>query len=84
MFKTPAKAAILDFHSELFLVFLIYKLPRYFLPSFESTGLSVQKNFLIQFQDGDGNGHVGCPMGTILAIFGLQVTSIFPIKFRVN
>ena len=53
-----------------------------FLPSFESTGLSVQeKKRKIDFQDG---GHLGFPTGTILAIFDLQVTLMLPTKFRVN
>ena len=35
----------------------------------------------IDFQDG---GHLGFPIGTILAIFVLQVTLILPSKFGVN
>ena len=50
------KATILDFQSERFLLVLICKLPRYFLSSFESTGLSVQifmmaaRYFLLSFE----------------------------------
>ena len=52
------------------------------LPSFESTGISVQKiKRKIDFQDG---GHLGFPIGTIIAIFDLQVTLKLPTKFRVN
>ena len=48
----------------------------------ESIGLSVQeKNRKIDFQDG---GHLGFPIGTILAIFYLQVTPMLPSKFGVN
>ena len=48
----------------------------------ESTGLSVQeKKRKIDFQDG---GHLGFPIGTILAIFDLQVTLMLPSKFGVN
>ena len=48
--------------------------------SFESTGLLIQeKKFKIDFQDG---GHLGFPIGTILAIFDLQVTLICPTKFE--
>ena len=61
-----AMAAIWDFLSQLFEPFFIYKSPRYFLPSFESIGLSVQKKGKIDFQDGR---HPGFPIGTILAIF---------------
>ena len=52
----------------------IYKSPRCFLASLESIGLSVQeKKRKIDFQDG---GHHGFPIGTILAIFDLQVTPV--------
>ena len=53
-----------------------------FRASLESIGLSVQeKKRKIDFQDG---GHQGFPIGTILAIFDLQVTLILPTKYRVN
>ena len=56
--------------------------PRCFLASLESTGLLVQeKKRKIDFQDG---GHLGFPIGMILAIFDLQVTLILPSKFGVN
>ena len=29
-------------------------------------------------------GHLGFPIGTILAIFDLQVTPMLPTKYRVN
>ena len=62
-------AAILDFQSARFSLFLIYKSPRCFLASLEAIGLSVQeKKRKIDFQDG---GHLGFPMGMILAIFDL-------------
>ena len=35
----------------------------------------------IDFQDG---GHLGVPIGSILAIFDLQVTLMLPSKFGVN
>ena len=38
----------------------------------------------IDFQDGGHGGHVGFPIGTILAIFDLQVTLMLPSKFGVN
>ena len=51
----------------------------------ESTGLSVQeKKRRIDFQDGGHGGHLGFPIGTILAIFDLQVTLMVPSKFGVN
>ena len=65
--------------------FLIYKSPQYFLPSFESTGLSFQKEKRkIDFQDGCHGGHLGFPIGTILAIFDLQVIPMLLSKFGVN
>ena len=38
----------------------------------------------IDFQDGHHGGHLGFPIGTILAIFDLQVTLMLPTKFGVN
>ena len=38
----------------------------------------------IDFQDGCHGGHLGFPIGMILAIFDLQVTRILPSKFGVN
>ena len=59
----------------------LYRSPDY-QTSFESVGISVQmKKFNIGFQDG---GHLGFSIRKILATFDLQVTSILPIKFRVN
>ena len=36
------------------------------------------------FQDGCHGGHLGYPIGKILAIFDLQVTPMSPNKFGVN
>ena len=38
----------------------------------------------IDFQDGGNGGHLGYPIGTILAIFDLQVTLMLPSNFEVN
>ena len=38
----------------------------------------------IDFQDSHHNGHLGFLIGTILAIFDLQVTPILPTDFHVN
>ena len=63
-------AAILDFRLARF---LIYKSPWCFLASLESTGLLVQeKKWKIDFQDGGHGGHLGFPIGTILAIYDLR------------
>ena len=69
-------AAILDFRSERFELFLIFKLP--FLPSLL---LVQEKKRQADFQDG---GQLGFPIGTILAIFHLQIVPILPTKFRVS
>ena len=78
-------AANLDLRSARFQLFLIYESSQCFLPSFETNGLSVQeKKRKIDFQDGCHGGHLGHPIGTILAIFDLQVTPMSPTKFGVN
>ena len=80
-----AMAAILDFQSARFSIFLIYKSPRCFLASLEAIGLSVQKKKRkIDFQDGSHGGHLGFPISTILAIFDLHFTLMLPSKFGVN
>ena len=38
----------------------------------------------IDFQDGCHGGHLGYPIGTILAFFDLQVTPMSPTKFGVS
>ena len=79
-----AMAAILDFQLEQF-YFFYYKLPRCFLPSFESIGLSVQeKKRKINFQDSRHGGHLRFPIGTIRAIFDLKVTLMIPTMFQVS
>ena len=76
-----AMAAILDFRSPRFKPVLIYKSPQCFLASLESTGLLVQeKKQKIDFQDGCHGGHLGFPIGTILAIYDLQVIPMIPTK----
>ena len=51
----------------------------------ESIALSVQeKKRKIDFQDGRNGGHLGFQIGTILAIFDLQVTPMLPSKFGVK
>ena len=66
-----AMEAILYFLLEQFWLFLIYKSPQCFLPCLESVGFWVkEKKQKIDFQDG---GHLGFPIGKILAIFDLQV-----------
>ena len=62
------------FHSE------VFDLPiaSIFPASFKSVGLSVQEiKGNIDFQDG---GHLGLPIGTVLAVFDLQIALIFPTK----
>ena len=48
-------------------------------------GLLVQeKERKIDFPDSGHGGYLGFRIGTILAIFDLQVTPMFPTKFQVN
>ena len=62
----------------------LYCLPDYHT-SFETIGFLVQeKKLKIDFHGGSHGGHFGFPIRMILATFDLQVTLIFPIKFRVN
>ena len=73
-----ARATILDFRSERYLLLLIYRSPRYFLSSFKSMGLSVQdKKFKIDFQGGNCSGHLGYLIRMILAISNLQSPQCF-------
>ena len=61
--------------------FLIYKSPRCFL-SFKSTGLwDLEKKRKIDFHNGS---HLGFPIGTTLANFGLQVSPMLLTKFQAN
>ena len=51
----------------------------------KSIGLSVkEKKSKIDFQNGGHGGHLGFPIGPILAIFDLQVTPMIPTTFQVN
>ena len=60
-------------------------LPIKFLSSFKTTGILFQeKRLKIDFQDDGHSGHLGFPIGTILAIFNVQVTPMLPTKFQVN
>ena len=69
IFRMAAMTAILDFQTERFSYFFIYKSTQYFLPSFESAGLSVQKKkFKMGFKDGGHGGNLRFSIGTILAI----------------
>ena len=78
-----AMVAILNFQSEGFKLFLIYKSPQCFLHRFKATGLTVlEKKRKIDFQDGHHGGHLEFPIEMILAIFDLQVTQCFLPSFE--
>ena len=53
---------------------------RYKRTRYVGSGEKVQK----EFQDGNRGGHLRYSIGTILAIFALQVISILSIMFTVN
>ena len=77
----------LGFLTRTILAVLIKKSPWCFLPSFKSIGLSVQeKKRKTDFQDDRHGCHLGFPIGSILAIFDLQVTPMLPTcaKFQVK
>ena len=65
----------MDFQSEQFQLCLMYKSPRCFIPSFKSTGLSVQKKKR-------KSDPLIVPIGPILAICDPQVTPMVPTKFQ--
>ena len=74
--KMATTTAILDFLSEQIWLILIYKSPQCFLLSFKSIGLLVQeKEGKTDFQDGHHGGHLGFPIGSILAIFDLSMVN---------
>ena len=51
----------------------------------KSVGLSVQENKLkINFKNGRHGSHLGFHVGSIFAIFDVQVTPMLPTKFQVN
>ena len=78
-----AMAAILDFPSEQFYLFLSTSHPRGFLPSFMPTGLSYQeKKWKIDFQDGGHSGPLGFRTGTILAILLFKTLRCFLSNFK--
>ena len=59
--------------------------PQCFLPSLESTGFLVEeKKRKIDFQDGHHGGHLRFPIGTVLAIFDLQVTPMLRTEIKFN
>ena len=49
-----------------------------------SRALGLEKKRKIDFQDSRHGGHHGFKIGTVLAIFVLQVTLMLPTKFLVN
>ena len=73
-------AASLDFRSERFYLFLIYKT---YLLSFKSISLPLMwKNRKIDFPDTSHGGHIRYSIETILADFDVLVSSMLPTKFQ--
>ena len=80
IFKMAAVMAILHFQTERFKLSFIYKSSRCFLPSFKSIGLSFQeKKRKIDFQYGRHGGHLGYPIGMILAIFASHPDAFYQV-----
>ena len=67
-----ATAVILDLIGMILAIFIVYKSPQYFQPSFESVGLLVQRR----------SSKIN--IWSDLAIFNLQVIPILPIKSPVD
>ena len=57
---------------ETIVAILIYKSDRYLFSNFESAGLTVQKKFKIDLQNGVRTGHLVFLVGVIIAIFDYQ------------
>ena len=88
-FQDGGHSSYLGFPIITILAFFNYKSARFFLqcflPSLKSSGLSIQeKRRQIDFQDSSHGGHLGFLIGTILAMFDLQVTPMLPTKFQVS
>ena len=82
--KMATTVAILDFGLELFKQFLIYKSPRCFLPKFWVKwpfGSGEAKKQIFKFA---AMVAIASPIGTILAIFDLQVAPMLPTQLQVN
>ena len=84
-FQEATMTAILDFRSERFSYFWSISHPN------ASYQVSSQLAFRFRrrsekkdFQGGRHGGHFGFPIGTISAIFDLQVTPMLPAEFRVK
>ena len=63
---------------------LVYSSTQCFLKLQDNLPFVSREEAKIDFQDGDHSGHLGFPIGTILATFDLQVTLRRPTKFHVS
>ena len=67
------------------LILATFHLPQCFLLSFKSVGFLVQKKKRkVDFQFRRHDGHLGFSVGTILTVFDLQVTPMFPTELQIN
>ena len=71
-------AAILDFRSEQLSYFRSTRHPNVSYQVSSQMAFQFKRSEKIDFQGGRHGGHLGFPIGKILAIFNLQVTPMFP------
>ena len=85
IFKMSAIATILDFRLERFSFFSsTVHSDAFYRVSSQLDFSSGEEAKKIDFQDGRHGGHIGIWIGTILAIFDLQVTPMLPTYFQIN
>ena len=68
-------------HRNNFSYFFIYKSTKCFLPSFISIGLTFQDKKQKKKKDFQDGGRLGLRIGTILAIFDIEVAPMLATKF---
>ena len=62
--------AAMAMQQERYKLLIIYRMPWFFLKSFQPIGRSGQEKI---YQDGGNDGHLGFPIKTFLAIFNLHL-----------
>ena len=76
----PKRPSWISNRNDFSYLFLNYMLPKYFQPSFDSTGLSVQEKHKIEFQEGAHGSNLGFPIRMSLAMFDLHLESGYIFK----
>ena len=81
-FKMAAMLAILDFGSEQFQLFFIYRSARCFLPSFKSIQVNWPFGSREEAENRFSSGHFGFPIGKILAILTNNSPQCFLLSYK--